>query len=70
MSVIRADDELRGWIQPVATPEDDARKELESFGVQVGEWDTKIEEFKDCIVSREAMINLDPYWGRYIWGLA
>lgn len=63
-------DELCGWIQPVGTTEDEARKELESLGVQVGEWDCRIKEFRKCIVPVEVMTKLDPYWGRYIWGLA
>lgn len=69
MSEIKTKDELRGWIQPVATTEDVARRELQSFGVEVGEWDGKIEEFKGCIVSLDALAKLDPHWGRYIWEL-
>lgn len=63
--------QLRGWIQPCdpETSESAARVELETLGVDVGPWHEKIEEFQNCIVSREAMDKLDPLWGRYIWGL-
>lgn len=68
---LQVDGELRGWIQPCdpETAPAVAEKELTSLGVDVGVWDAKTGEFKYCIVSQEAMRNLDPYWGRYIWGL-
>jgi hypothetical protein len=63
--------ELRGWIQPCdpEATEQSARAELSDLGVDVGQWDDKIKEFKGCIVTGEALTNLDPFWGRYIWGL-
>lgn len=65
------DYELCGWIQPCDpdATEEEARQELEDLRINVGEWDSVIKEFKNCIVSREALGALDPLWGRYIWGL-
>ena len=67
----KTDDELRGWIMPAADNPDPviARKELTALGVQVGEWDHVKEEFRNCVVSLDALRALDPLWGRYIWRL-
>jgi hypothetical protein len=35
----------------------------------VGAWDMFEREFKNCNVTSEAFDKLDPFWGRYIWGL-
>lgn len=66
------DYELTGWIQPCdpESTEQSAREELTALGINVGEWDDLIKEFKRCAVTGVAMEKLDPLWGRYIWGLS
>ena len=57
---------LKGWID--ASYED--KEHLESLGIILGEYDDVNGEFKNCIVSEEAFLKLEPYWFvRYIWYL-
>jgi hypothetical protein len=62
------DGNFHGWIAG-AGPDDRAR--LEALGIEVGPWveDNLGGEFRDCVVSPEAMQRLDPLWPRFIWGL-
>lgn len=64
------DIELRGWIAlcDLEITPSIARAELSSLGVDIGEWDDKEREFSNCIITLTALRNLDPLWGRYIWG--
>ena len=55
-----------GWI--LANNAGD-RRHLTSLGVVVGKWNRKVGQFEGCVVSQEALDRLDPYWGRYYWGL-
>lgn len=70
MEIIK--EELRGWITPcyaLTVDEAEARKELESIGVDTGGWNAERQEFERCVVSPQAFERLHPLWGRYIWGL-
>lgn len=62
---------LHGWIQPCSptVTETEARAELESLGVKVGEWDARLREFQKCVVSEEALVKLEELRNRYVWGL-
>lgn len=55
--------EYWGWI---LAPSEDAQ-ELESLGIQLGgETDGGWDDFH---VSSAALDAMEPYWGRWIWGL-
>lgn len=62
---------LHGWIQPCSptVTETEARTELESLGVKVGEWDMRLREFQKCKVSEETLVKLKKLGNRYVWGL-
>lgn len=72
MSETREQVTLRGWIRPCSDVSDvsNHRRALEAIGVQVGPWDMMVREFQECAVSLAALEQLDPMWGRYIWGLS
>lgn len=66
----------RGWIKHTA---DDTRETaadfLKGLGITVGgeyiPWERPHGhgDFDDCIVPEEALIRLQPHWGRFVWGL-
>lgn len=65
-----ADPTLRGWIAPCGFYGSiEARQELESLGVKVGDYNATKNEYVDCEVSQAVMDCLDPLWGKYVWGL-
>ncbi|MCD6123983.1 hypothetical protein J7J62_02290 [bacterium] len=55
----------KGWI--IADYKD--KEFLEKIGIKLGKYNEKTKSFEDCIVSSEALEKLDPYWGRFYWGL-
>ena len=55
---------LKGWI---ACSTDD-RNFLENLGIKLGEYGEG--EFVNCVVSKKSLKKLQPYWGRFIWGLS
>jgi len=54
---------LKGWI---ACNKDD-KNLLEELGIILGEYGEG--EYINCIVSKKALKKLQPYWGRFVWGL-
>lgn len=52
-----------GWI--MASKEDQLL--LETLGVELGYYDEQFEGFEECHVRAEALANLEPYWGMFIW---
>lgn len=55
-----------GWIMAG----EKARKELESLGITVGPWDSKLEIFRQCRLSGQAFIRLSHFRGKYLWKLS
>ena len=54
-----------GWI--IADYED--KEFLEKLGIRLGKYNEETTSFENCKVSLEALEKLDPYWGRFYWGL-
>lgn len=65
------DRELLGWIQSCKSElsAEDAQRELESLGIDIGNYNSEKGEFQNCVVSADAFNRLEPLWGKYIWGL-
>jgi len=63
--VMRYKGKYRGWI--IADYED--KEFLERLGVKLGRYDEEFTSFEDCELSPETLEKLDPYWGRFCWGL-
>jgi len=56
---------LKGWI--IASYED--KEFLEELGIKLGRYNREGKSFEDCVVPLQALEKLDPYWGRFYWGL-
>ena len=55
-----------GWI--IADKEE--KSFLESLGVKIiGGYNEEEHSFDECIVTEDVLQKLDPYWGRFYWGL-
>lgn len=59
-------EQLYIWIQ--AERED--KETLEAMGIRLGGYDDVEEVFEPCLVSREALSELDDHWGDFIWGVS
>jgi len=42
---------------------------LKNLGVRLGKYEETTTSFEGCEVSLEVLEKLDPYWGRFYWGL-
>jgi hypothetical protein len=63
----RPDVIYRGWI--VSYPDGEDLEILQRLGVKLGEYDATQGSFEDCEVTEQVLDKLDPYWGRFMWGL-
>lgn len=55
----------KGWI----AADKDEGDFLKNLGVTIGKYNEKEHQFDNCFVLYEALEKLDPYWGRFYWGL-
>lgn len=67
---------LRGWIQH--NDREDTRESatdlLRDLGITLGPYFPHptyagFGQFDNCVVPDEALEKLNPYWGRFVWGL-
>ena len=47
----------------------DEKEMLEKMGIVLGDYNESEHEFQDCLISDEAMSQLDRHWGEFFWSL-
>jgi hypothetical protein len=57
------------WRGSIRAEDPTERALLQGLGVRVGYWSARDQDFRDCAMTSEALVALQPHWGRFVWNL-